>query len=169
MFGESPLARFIGMAHDYETWPSAPNPIVLGVEAGRHLVGVALATLPGQCGLCDEFQSSLTSPDSEAERIDYEFQHACRNSHLESNLAPHARVQTVATEPTLHGSEIGRTLMTAMIDELRAIQVESVVLECLTSRAAFYEHFGFRRLNEFDDPGGPGLRAVLMVADLVSR
>ncbi len=132
-------------------------------------MGVGLVTLPGQCGLCDEFQSTLTAPDSEAERIDYEFQFACRNSHLESNLAPHARVRTVATEPTLHGSGIGRTLMTVLIDELRAIQVENVVLECLTSRVSFYEHFGFRRLNEFDDPGGPGLRAVLMKADIVSR
>jgi hypothetical protein len=59
--------------------------------------------------------------------------------------------------------------MTALIDGLRARRVESVVLECLTSREAFYEHFGFRRLDEFDDPGGPGLRAVLMKTDVVGR
>jgi hypothetical protein len=169
MFGESSLARFTGMAHDYESWPSAPNPIVLGVEAGGHLVGVALATLPGQCGLCDEFIAPPSGPPSEAARVDYEFHVACRNSHLSNNLAPHARIQTVATEPTLHGSGIGRTLMTALVDGLRAKQVDSVVLECLTSREAFYEHFGFRRLDEFDDPGGPGLRAVLMKADLVGH
>jgi hypothetical protein len=74
----------------------------------------------------------------------------------------------VATEPTLHGSGIGRTLMTAL-DGLRAKHVDSVVLECLTSREACYQHFGFRRLDELDDPGRPGLRAVLVKTDIVGH
>ena len=40
------------------------------------------------------------------------------------------------------------------------------MLECLTTRAAFYEHCGFVPVDEFADPGGPDLRALLMRADL---
>jgi ribosomal protein S18 acetylase RimI-like enzyme len=74
----------------------------------------------------------------------------------------------VATDPALHGTGVGRLLMSALADRLRSREVECVVLECLTSRAAFYEHCGFQRVHEFADPGGPGLRAVLMQADLRS-
>ena len=163
MFGNSAVARFAGMARSYETWPHAPNPLVVGAKAGGHLVGVVLATLPGECGLCDA-SSLCDDHDGEAGRIEYEFQVACQRAHRVSKLPSHARIETVATEATLHGSGIGRALMAAAIDGLRQRQVECVVLECLTTRAGFYEHFGFRSVNEFDDPGGPGLRAVLMRA-----
>jgi ribosomal protein S18 acetylase RimI-like enzyme len=166
MFGESALARFAGLASEYEAWPSAANPIVIGAEAAGHLVGVALATLPGECGLCDTFDQSKPRVSTEAERIEHEFQLACRSSHLTNDLPPHAHITTVATEPILHGSGVGRLLMSALVDRLRSRDADCVVLECLTSRAAFYEHCGFERLDEFADPGGPDLRAVLMQSDL---
>ena len=168
MFGDSPLARFAGLASDYATWPSAPNPMLIGAETEGHLVGVALATLPGECKLCDAFDQSKPTVVTEAERIEREFQLACRRSHLTNELPPHAHITTVATEPMLHGSGVGRLLMSALADRLRSNEVECVVLECITSRAAFYEHCGFRRVDEFADPGGPDLRAVLMQADLRS-
>jgi len=166
MFGESALARFAGLASDYAEWPSAPNPVLIGAEAAGHLVGIALATLPGECALCDGFDQSKTTVDTEAERIEHEFQLACRHSHVTNKLPPHAHIGPVATDPTLHGTGVGRLLMSALADRLRAKEVECVVLECSTSRAAFYEHCGFKRVHEFDDPGGPGLRAVLMRAGL---
>ena len=56
--------------------------------------------------------------------------------------------------------------MTALTDHLRSEGVDHVVLECLTSRAAFYHRCGFHVLDEFADPAGPDLRSVLMQADL---
>jgi GNAT superfamily N-acetyltransferase len=166
MFGDSPIDRFSGLAADYAEWPSASDPVVLGVEAGGHLVGVALATLPGQCGLCDAFEPLENDALSHPERIEHEFQLACRHSHLSGDLAPHAHIPTVATESVLHGSGIGRLLMATMLDRLQVSGVEVVVLECLTSRAMFYERCGFRPIDEFRDPGGPTLRSHLMRADL---
>lgn len=151
------------MAHHYETWPDAPNPVVIGATAGGHLVGVALATLPGECALCDAPLPSFDGDGAaEADRIEYEFAVASQRAHGANDLGPHARIETVVTEPTLHGSGIGRVLMGSAIDHLRQRHVESVVLECLTTRARFYEHLGFRYVDEFDDPSGPGLRFVLM-------
>ena len=162
MFGDSAIVRFAGMAHHYEAWPSASNPVVIGATAGGHLVGVVLATLPGECGLCDAPLPSFDGDGAVADRIDYEFHVAARRAHGANDLGPHARVETVVTEPTLHGSGIGRVLVGSAIEHLRLLKVESVVLECLTTRARFYEHLGFRCVDEFDDPSGPGLRFVLM-------
>lgn len=162
MFGDSALARFAGMVHHYETWPDAPNPVVLGASTGGHLVAVAFATLPGECGLCDAPLPALGADVDKAERIEYEFQLASQRAHRGNDLGQHARIETVVTEPTLHGSGIGRVLMAAMIDDLRERKVGCVVLECLTTRTGFYELFGFRSVDEFDDPSGPGLRMVLM-------
>lgn len=166
MFGDSAVARFIGMAHEYEEWPSASNPVVIGATAGGHLLGVAVATLPGECGLCDTPSLSLDGRGGEGHRIEYEYQLACQRAHVVNEIAPHARIGPVATEPSLHGNGIGRVLMAAVIDQLRQRRVECVVLECLTTRAGFYEHLGFRSIDEFDDPGGPGLRSVLMQLDI---
>lgn len=166
MFGDSPLARFAGLAADYATWPTAPNAIMVGAHTGGHLVGVATATLPGECGLCDAFDEPEPPLVTDAERIEHEFQLACRHAHLTSNLPPHAHIPTVATEPILHGSGVGRTLMSALTDVLRSEGVDHVVLECLSSRVAFYQHCGFQVVDEFVDPAGPDLRSVLMQADI---
>jgi GNAT superfamily N-acetyltransferase len=166
MYGDSPLARFAGLADDYAAWPSSSHPILIGVEAAGHLVGVALATLPDQCGLCDVFDQTKKTVVTNAERINDEFLLVSRRSHLTSKLPTHAHITTVATEPTLHGTGIGRLLMSALIDVLRSQAVETVVLECLTGRSTFYERCGFVRVDEFADPGGPNLRTLLMRADL---
>lgn len=166
MFGESALDRFTGLAMDYAAWPTAPNAIVFGAQAAGHLVGVAAATLPGECALCDAFDESPATVATDAERIERDFQLACRQSHLSSRLPPHAHIPTVATEPTLHGSGVGRLLMRALADHLRSQGVEDVVLECLTTRAGFYHRCGFQIVDAFADPGGPDLRSVLMHADL---
>lgn len=166
MFGDAATARFAGLAADYAAWPTATGAIVLGAEAAGHLVGVATATLPGACRLCDVFDRSTPSIDSDAARLDHEFQLACRQAHLTNRLPAHAHIATVATEPLLHGSGIGRELMSGMADQLRSAGAAHVVLECLTSRAAFYGRCGFRVLEEFADPTGPELRVVLMRSDL---
>jgi ribosomal protein S18 acetylase RimI-like enzyme len=167
MYGDSPLARFAGLANDYATWPSpSSHPILIGAEAAGHLVGVALATLPGECGLCDSFDHTSTTFVTEAERINREFLVVSRHAHITNELPPHAHITTVATDPTLHGTGIGRLLVSTVLDDLRSRAVETVVLECLTTRSAFYEHCGFVPVYEFADPGGPDLRALLMRADL---
>lgn len=165
MFGESRLDRLVGMMGEYGDWPSAPGPIIVGAEAGGVLVGVALATLPGACHLCDEFDETSTPGSTRAERIEHEFQSVCRAAHLGSGLPAHAHIATVATDPFVQGSGVGRRIVRALVDRVFADGAECVALECLTTREQFYARSGFRRVAEFDDPGGPGLRCVLMRND----
>lgn len=127
---------------------------------------MAAATLAGKCALCDAFDEFPATVATDAERIERDFQLACRQSHLTSRLPPHAHVPTAATEPTLHGSGVGRLLMRALADHLRSQGVEDVVLECLTTRAGFYRRCGFQIVDAFTYPGGPDLSSVLMHADL---
>ena len=49
MFGDSPLARFVGMQEQYRSWPSDPAPVAVVARAGSEVVGVAQGTRPGQC------------------------------------------------------------------------------------------------------------------------
>jgi ribosomal protein S18 acetylase RimI-like enzyme len=167
MYGEAALDRFIGLADEYSTWPSSAHAITIGVEAAGHLVAVAVATPPGQCGLCDTFVATERIPATEGERILDEFLAVCRHVHVGNVLPPHAHITTVATDPMLHGSGVGRLLMEALVEHLRTAAIETAVLECLESRAAFYEHCGFVLIDEFDDPGGPDLRGLLMRRDLL--
>jgi ribosomal protein S18 acetylase RimI-like enzyme len=167
MFGQSRLDRLVGMMGEYGDWPSAPSPIILCAEAGGVLVGVALATLPGACHLCDEFHETSAPGSTGAERIEHEFQSVCRAAHLGERLPAHAHIATVATDPFVQGSGVGSRIVRALVDRVFADGAECVALECLTTREEFYVRSGFRRVVEFDDPGGPGLRCVLMRVDAV--
>jgi ribosomal protein S18 acetylase RimI-like enzyme len=165
MFGESRLDRLVGMTGEYREWPAAPSPLIVGAEAGGVLVGVALATRPGACHLCDEFDESSPPGPTRAARIEHEFQSVCRAAHLDARLPAHAHITTVATDPFVHGCGVGTRVVRAVVDQVFAAGAECAALECLTTREEFYVRSGFRRLVEFDDPGGPGLRSVLMRID----
>jgi hypothetical protein len=39
-------------------------------------------------------------------------------------------------------------------------------LECLATRASFYERCGFRPVAEFDEPGAAAMRTMMMQIDL---
>ena len=164
MFGESPVDRFEGMMGEYASWPDAVDPVVVAAVLAGVVVGVGYATLPGNCRLCDPFDET-NEPDHSAHPIEIEFQSACRHAHLSQQLPPHAHVSTVATDHFLRGSGVGRFVVDGLLGRLAATGAETVVLECLTARERFYERFGFRRLTEFSDPGGPDLRSVLMRLD----
>jgi ribosomal protein S18 acetylase RimI-like enzyme len=164
MFGDSPLARFVGMHEQYRSWPWDPSPVAVVARAGREVVGVAQGTRPGHCHLCDTYDESVRHPESRADRIEHEFQLECRRAHLRADLPAHGHISVVATEPFIHGSGAGRLLVAALLDRLRSAGARCVVLECLSSRQAFYGACGFGRLDDFDDPGAPGLRSVLMSA-----
>lgn len=169
MFGASPLARFAGMAEVYSSWPSATNGVVVGAEVGGSLVGVALATLPGECVLCDQFAASAEPGTSTAQRVEYELQLRCRDAHLSQALPPHAHITAVASEPFLNGVGVGRRVVTGLVERLWSFGVSCAVLECLTTREQFYERCGLRRVADFPDPGGPDLRSVLMRIDAPTR
>ena len=162
MFGPSPLDRFVGMAEQYEAWPWGSNPIAVGAEVDGSIVGVATASLSGACHLCDEFDVTDDPSATTAQRIEREFQLACRDAHLGALLPPHAHISTVATEPFVSGSGVGRRVVGALVERLWSVGAPCAVLECLTTRERFYANLGFERVVEFDDPGGPGLRSVLM-------
>ena len=167
MFSESPVDRLVGMTGEYGSWPWAPNPIVIGAEAAGLLVAVGMVTAPGECHLCDDFDETTGPGATRAARIEHEFQLACRRAHLDSALPRHGHISVVATDPFIQRAGVGRLVVGALLDRLWKTDAECAVLECVTSRATFYEHFGFRRVVEFDDPGGPDLRTVLMRVDPV--
>ena len=165
MFGESPLARLVGMTNEYSSWPETSTPLVLAAEVAGLLIGVGSATRPGECRLCDGFDETLRPDTTPAARIERSFQLACRQAHLDSGLPPHGHIATVATDPSIQGAGVGRLVVAGLLDRLRQAGARCAVLECLTTRESFYRHLGFDRVVEFDDPGGPGLRSVLMRID----
>ena len=165
MFGESPLHRLVGMTGEYGDWPWATDPIAMVAETDGLVVGVASATVPGDCHPCDHLDPAEPEGMSRSQRIEHEFQSACRTADLSASLPPHADIATVATDMFLQGSGIGRRVVQDLIDRVWLTGAECVVLECLTTREAFYRRCGFRRVVEFADPGGPGLRSVLMRRD----
>ena len=165
MFGESPLDRFAGMTREYSTWPWQSNPVAIAADVGGALVGVAVATLPGACHLCDGFDETEHPQSTRAEQIEYQFQLASRNAHQSQHLPPHAHIATVVTDLFLRGCGVGERVVHELTERLWAAGVVCAVLECLTTRERFYERAGFRRIADFADPGGPTLRSVLMRVD----
>ena len=165
MFGESPLDRLVGTLQQYASWPDSPELLALVAEHDGVLLSVATATPPGRCWLCDEFDPAAAPGDGPGDAIDHEFHRRCREAHLGSALPPHARITTVATDTFLAGAGIGGRLVRELAAQVFAGGATCAVLECLTAREAFYGRCGFRRVVEFDDPGAPGLRALLMRAD----
>jgi GNAT superfamily N-acetyltransferase len=166
MFGEAPLDRFSGMANQYASWPSGQNPVIIGADAGGTLVAVALATLPGNCPVCQEPATVLEPGSSDAERVEHEFQALARQSHLENKLPPHAHISTVATEPFLTGIGLGSQIVGELLHRLRSSGARCATLECLATRASFYERCGFRPVAEFDEPGAAAMRTMMMQIDL---
>ena len=108
MFGESPLDRLVGMTGEYREWPWTSDAIVVGADVGGVLVAVGLATRPGACHLCNDFDDSTEPSATPAARIEREFQLACRRAHLDSALPPHGHIASVAVDPFIQGSGVGR-------------------------------------------------------------
>lgn len=165
MFGPSPLDRLLGMAADYAEWPWSTDTRVTVARQNGVLLGVAAVSPSDLCGLCDHWVDDIDPTVSEGARVERDFRLACRAAHLDALLPPHAHIKSVAVEPFLAGQGVGGRLMEFVLAELRAAGTETVVLECVTAREAFYARLGFRRIASFPDPGGPDLTAVLMRLD----
>lgn len=163
MYGESALDRIAGTTAEYAGWPD-PDRDVLVAVAGDAVVGVSGTSRPGDCHLCDHPIAAPGPGAAVGEAIDHEFQLRCRSLHHAHLAGPHAHITSVAVDGSLQGSGIGRALVAATVDRTRT-DGSPVVLECLTARVPFYERCGFRVVDEFDDPGGPGLRAAFLRLD----
>ena len=156
----------------YRAYPGAGIHLAVVAVAKDEIVGAAVATGPGLCRLCDQDAPIGVPALSHAEQVEQEFQFACRHAHLRAALPAHMHIQTVATDPFLQGCGIGRLLLAELVARAVDAGAACVALECLTTRAGFYERIGFGLVDEFADPGGEGLRSVLMTAEpgsLVSR
>jgi N-acetylglutamate synthase-like GNAT family acetyltransferase len=166
MFGESPIDRLAGMTDTYREWPFAERPLIAAASADQALLGVAVATLPGDCHLCEQFEDvALDSDATRGERIEHEFQLASRQAHLEAGLPPHAHIATVAIDPLLHGGGVGLGLVDWLLGQIWQSGATCAVLTCLTTRESFYRRLGFQRIGEYPDPAGPDLRCALMRLD----
>lgn len=164
MYGQSRLERYRRLLDDYRSFPGTQHVVIAAFD--DVVVGLAAMEGPGRCGLCAGEQVMLDADADIAERIEHEFELRCREAHADSRLPTgHARIAAVATEPFVAGTGIGKLVVSAMLDHAWALNAPCVALECLVSRRAFYERLGFADTVEFDDPGGPGLRSLLMVAD----
>lgn len=164
MYGPHRSERYRRLLDDYRSFPSSSYEVAV---ASVDDTAVAVATLqrPGACALCTTAAPELDADADKGAQIDHEFELRCRAAHASAHLPPdHARIPTVATEPFLAGEGLGRLVVASVLDRAWELGAPCVALECLRSRAAFYGHLGFDEVIEFDDPGGPGLRSLLMVA-----
>ncbi len=165
MFGDSLDDRLAGMGVLWSTWPGdAPGWQVGAFDEGR-LIGIASATAPGHCHLCDETEEPLAPDASLGDRIEHEFQRRCRVSHREAALPPHAHIPSVAIASAGRGSGAGALLVGGLLMRVWADGAPSVVLECLSAREGFYSRCGFRRVTAFDDPAAADLISMLMRVD----
>jgi len=164
MYGAAPLDRLRGSLDEYRRWPADDQLVVVATIADT-VVGVAGATRGGSCHRCDRPAPPLSADATRAERVDHEFLARVTVGHQSFQREPHGHIASVAVDPAAQGLGVGRVLVPGLIEWLRSERSEPILLECVTGRAAFYEHCGFTRLEEFDDPGAPGLRAVLMRRD----
>jgi GNAT superfamily N-acetyltransferase len=164
MYGPDRAERYRRLLQDFAEFPTARH-LVTVAAVDDAVVALAALQAPGTCSLCGS-EPEAPGPDADAAaHIDFEFARRCRAAHLGAGLpSDHARITTVATEPFLAGSGIGRQVVLAALAQAWELGAPLVALECLRSRAAFYARVGFGEVTEFDDPGGPGLRALLMVA-----
>lgn len=165
MHGDSPIDRLAGFRPSFDVWPRAETTLAVVATISGSVVGVASAAVPGTCMVCAATPEPPAADAPRSEWLDHEFLVACRQAHHDAQLPAHFRVGPVAVDPFLHGAGVGRVLMAALLDEIRAIDPTCVVLECLTTREAFYEHLGFRRLADFEDTASPSGRSVLMRLD----
>ncbi len=164
MYGPSRLERYRHLLDDYRSFPGPTDQVVVGT-CDDVVVSFAAMEPPGACGLCRGVAADPPADAAVAEQIEHEFARRCRAAHLAADLPPeHARITTVATEPFLAGTGIGGHVVAALVDHAWASGAGCLALECLTSRGAFYRRLGFADVVEFDDPGGDGLRSMLMVA-----
>jgi GNAT superfamily N-acetyltransferase len=164
MYGPIRSERYRRLLQDYQDYPSDRYDVTVAA-VDQVVVALASLELPGDCGLCTRPMPELAADADAGAAIDHAFELRCRHAHASSGLPDdHARITTVATEPFLAGEGIGRRVVAAALDRAWAHGASCVALECLRSRAAFYAHLGFEEVVEFDDPGGPELRSLLMVA-----
>jgi GNAT superfamily N-acetyltransferase len=165
MYGPSRLERYRRLLDDYRSFPGPQYDVVVAAFDDV-VVGFASMERPGACSLCDGEQPAL-GPDSDtAERIEHEFERRCREAHATAHLPTgHARITAVATEPFVAGEGVGQLVVSSVLEHAWALGAPGIALECLTSRRAFYARVGFVDAVEFDDPGGPGLSSLLMVAE----
>ena len=149
MFGEEPIARYAAVHHLYRHETFDPHAIHLGAFAGPELVGVIRASPAGRCHACAVIDPD-DPPSDPVLAADWAFEVEVTRAH--APYADHAWISRVAVEPTLHGAGIGKALVDAAVDSLRANGGGTVLLECLKQRERFYLGRGFVRESEIPDP-----------------
>jgi ribosomal protein S18 acetylase RimI-like enzyme len=164
MYGPSRIQRLRGTLAGHADWPDDDR-LVIVATLDEMIVGVAGATRAGCCSRCDTPGKPLPDDPSPDDRIDHALRTRIGASHRSYQQTPHGHINSVAVDPGAQGAGIGRTLVTGLVDRLCAEDSLPILLECASNRARFYERCGFVRLDEFDDPAGPGLGVTLMRLD----
>ena len=170
MFGESPLDRLVGMTGEYREWPWTSDAIVVGADVGGVLVAVGLATRPGACHLCNDFDDSTEPSATPA---------TAHRTRVPAGVSPSApRLGIAAAPATSHRWPLIRSSRdrALVVTSCRGCSTESgrptLSAQCSNaSRPArrSMDTSGFVRVVEFDDPGGPGLRSVWMPASILAE
>jgi GNAT superfamily N-acetyltransferase len=149
-YGESALARWGRSYDDYSELRHEHYSVALGAFAGSVIVGVALASLPGDCRACRN--PSQTAPHGD--KVDVmNWQYDSDRAAVHRAQPSHAWISKMTVEPALQGLGIGRSLLQAVTAHLPAGL--PVLLECETHREPFYVASGFRRVTTIPDPAGP--------------
>jgi len=165
ILGEDQLARVGEAARMYRAWPWSDDIVATGAFVVDELVGMAVASPPPTCRLCERIDSGRRPPDDVVGRRMHEFDVAARAAH--QGQPPHSRVAPVAVEPVAQGAGVGAAVVGALVQRLDALGGGTVLLECLPKLESFYGAAGFRTVGSFVDPYGPDV--LLMRADLPTR
>lgn len=161
MYGAEPVRRFAMANKHYRSSRWHDDQQHLAAFVGDVLVGFCVCSPSGRCHVCTDIDPERP-PDDETEVLDWQFEVNVQAAHADHGA--HAWISRVVVDSVLHGSGIGRTLMSQTIAALRADGAETVLLECQGHRENFYVACGFHRAATFPDPAGP--YAILMYADL---
>ena len=148
MLGPDPLLRWVDAHHFYAAEPFDGTAVHLGAFAGDVRVGVIRVSPFGSCFVCTHVDPQ-TPPDDPILAKDWRFEVEVVRAH--QDYAGHAWISRVAVEPQLHGTGIGKLLLTAALDHLERSGFGTVLLECLAQREGFYTGRGFRRAAEVVD------------------
>jgi len=157
MYGREIPSRWAGSWALYSSMGRASYPLAIGAYAGDVLVGALVGSTPGHCHLCHVLARE-SRPEDPVDAIDWQFHQNIAEVHRP--LAAHAWIEKVATEQALRGHGIGRLLLDAAADALKADAPTELVLECAPDRTSFYTGLQFEQVATFVDPAGPD--AMLM-------
>lgn len=160
-YGEDRTARREKVLRHYVDEGPGEYGLMLGAYDGDALIGLLQGSYAGRCLACVR-QATAARPEDPEEALEWEFRNEQASAH--ATQPEHGWVGKLGVAPSAQGRGVGRALLAAAADAVRAAGGRVLLLECQPHRDVFYEGSGYLRALTFHDPVGPD--ASLMRQDL---